>query len=225
MNRKIFAIITALIFGANVASAEESGVFFGLGAGYGDLKLESKASANGVSTKTEAKGGGVVYGAVLGYKQFFNPYVGLRYYVSADATHSKIKYKGQNIGREMIFVNYFANVDLLVNFIGGKEGDLGVFVGLGLGGNTLTGKGGKDVIDGLKAREYKPDSTSIGGVFNIGLRTNITKTHGLEFIAKVPVVPLILTDMTRTYPTGDTTATKVSIGPTYQLLVRYIASF
>ena len=224
MNRKIFAIITALIFGANVASAEESGVFFGLGAGYGDLKLESKASANGVSTKTEAKGGGVVYGAVLGYKQFFNPYVGLRYYVSADATHAKVKYQGQT-SREMIFINYFANVDLLVNFIGGKEGDLGVFVGLGLGGNTLTGKGGKDTIDALKALDLKPDSTSIGGVFNIGLRTNITKTHGLEFIAKVPVVPLILTDMTRTYPDGTTTETKVSIGPTYQLLVRYIASF
>lgn len=57
MNRKIFAIITALIFGVNVASAEESGVFFGLGAGYGDLKFETKASINGVSAKTEAKGG------------------------------------------------------------------------------------------------------------------------------------------------------------------------
>ncbi len=55
---KIFALITALVFGASVASAEESGVFFGLGVGYGDLKLESKVSLNGVSAKTEAKGGG-----------------------------------------------------------------------------------------------------------------------------------------------------------------------
>lgn len=55
---KIFALITALIFGASVASAEESGVFFGLGVGYGDLKLETKASVNGISSKTEAKGGG-----------------------------------------------------------------------------------------------------------------------------------------------------------------------
>ncbi len=176
-----------------------------------------------LAQKQRQKGGGVVYGAVLGYKQFFNPYVGLRYYVSADATHAKTKYQGDT-SREMIFINYFANVDFLVNFIGGKEGDLGLFVGLGLGGNTLTGKGGKDTIDALKALDLKPDSTSIGGVFNIGLRTNITQTHGLEFIAKVPVVPLILTDMTRTGG-NISTNTKVSIGPTYQLLVRYIASF
>lgn len=177
-----------------------------------------------LAQKQSKGGGGVVYGAVLGYKQFFNPYVGLRYYVNADATHAKTTYQGQT-SREIIFINYFANVDLLVNFIGGKDGDLGLFVGLGLGGNTITGKGGKDAMDALKALDLKPDSTSVGGVFNIGLRTSITKTHGLEFIAKVPVVPLILTDMTRKYPDGSTTETKVSVGPTYQLLVRYVVSF
>ena len=178
-----------------------------------------------LAQKSKARGGGVVYGAVLGYKQFFNPYVGLRYYVSADATHSKIKYKGHYIGREMIFVNYFANVDLLVNFIGGKDGDLGVFVGLGLGGNTLTGKGAKDITDDFKANyDDKLDTTNIGGVFNIGLRTSFSKTHGLEFIAKVPVVPLVMLDSTIT-GLGVTSNTKISIGPTYQLLVRYIVSF
>ena len=154
-----FAVIFTLIFGANVAFAEESGGFLGLGVGYSDLNLTVKgrydfdSTTSTESTKT-ATGEGVAYGAIIGYKQLFNPYVGLRYYVNVDAMHSKVEYNGAK-SREMIFLNYNANMDLLVNFLGNKDNDFGLFLGFGLGANTLLGKGAKDMTEDFKAKKSR----------------------------------------------------------------------
>ena len=187
-----FAVIFTLIFGANVAFAEESGGFLGLGVGYSDLNLTVKgrydfdSTTSTESTKT-ATGEGVAYGAIIGYKQLFNPYVGLRYYVNVDAMHSKVEYNGAK-SREMIFLNYNANMDLLVNFLGNKDNDFGLFLGFGLGANTLLGKGAKDMTEDFKAKnpDDKLETTSFGAVLNAGIRATLAQSHGIEVIAKNP---------------------------------------
>ena len=229
-----FAVISSLIFGANVAFAEESGGFLGLGVGYSDLNLTVKGrfdfDAKTTSSTSKATGEGVAYGAIIGYKQLFNPYVGLRYYVNVDAMHSKVEYNGAK-SREMIFLNYNANMDLLVNFLGNKDNDFGLFLGFGLGANTLLGKGAKDLTDDFKAKnkddinnkDEKLETTSFGAVLNAGLRVTIAQSHGLEVIAKV-VTPIVMIDKTTT-GLGVSMNTKITIGPTYQILARYVWNF
>ena len=226
-----FAVILSLIFGANVAFAEESGGFLGLGVGYSDLNLTVNAEVTEIATgtttsgKTESKGDGVAYGLIIGYKQLFNQYVGLRYYVNVDAMHSNNnKYNGVKFG-ELIFLNYNANMDLLVNFLGNKDNDFGLFLGFGLGANTLLGKGAKDMVDGFKAK-YPNDNletTSFGAVLNTGLRATIAQSHGIEVIAKV-VTPVKMLDKTLS-GVGQKRNTKITIGPTYQILARYVWNF
>ena len=200
----------------------------GLGVGYSDLNLTVKGrfdfDATTTSSTSKATGEGVAYGAIIGYKQLFNPYVGLRYYVNVDAMHSKVKYQG-NKSREMIFLNYNANKDLLVNFLGNKDNDFGLFLGFGLGANTLLGKGAKDLTDDFNAKnkDDKLETTSFGAVLNAGLRATIAQSHGIEVIAKV-LTPVVMIDKTTT-GLGVSMNTKITIGPTYQILARYVWNF
>ena len=94
---------------------------------------------DGATTKYNRNG--LNYGFVGGYKQFFTPHLGLRYYVNLDFHHSISKNEMLDDKKpDIIAINYDVNVDFLGNFIAEDGIDFGGFIGLGLGANTLTGK-------------------------------------------------------------------------------------
>ncbi len=195
--------------------AEESRGFVGLGVGYGgiaskiayyDLDMNEKYTRNGLS-----------YGFVVGYKQFFNEYVGLRYYANLDIYHNMSKAKGDTEVDKLIILNYGVNVDLLYNFVATEIADFGGFVGIGLGANTLTGKWTKDLKDEYKTMGYNaPTTTGFDVWLNVGLRTNIAKYHGIEVVAKVPFLPV---------PIDVQDDSEYTLGQEYSVLVRYAFSF
>ena len=88
-NKIALSLVVAGILGASSALAETDGAFVGLQAGYGGLKLkmESESNNGGVVEKDPSESisaGGFRYGFVAGYKQFFTPEFGARYYASFD---------------------------------------------------------------------------------------------------------------------------------------------
>ncbi len=201
--------------GANVALAEESGGFIGIGVGYGGivekmtehtLDIDDKYTSNGLS-----------YGFVVGYKQFFNDYVGFRYYANVDIYHNMSKTKGETEVYKIIVVNYGVNVDLLYDFVVTEIADFGGFIGIGLGANTLTGKYIKDLKDEHKRLWNETLTTTGFDVWlNVGLRTNIAKYHGIEVVARVPFLPV---------PMDVSDNLEHTLGQEYSIIARYTFSF
>ena len=188
--------------------------------------------------------GGINYGFVGGYKQFFTPYLGLRYYVNLDMHHNLKKtdqiettYSNinggweitneENLGKkryDITLINYGVNVDFLGNFVVTESVDFGGFVGLGIGANTLTGKFIKEFKDAFQSVGVKFSDTGFDAWLNVGLRTNIATYHGLELVARVPFMPVKMWDFT--YDNGtESGKEKMTFGQTFSILARYTFSF
>ena len=203
---KIAISLALLLGGANIALAEESGVFVGAEIGYGAGKFETKVTLPTGSDRLKYDGGGVKYGVVVGYKQFFTPYLGLRYYANVSIMHGNLEndaYAGTYWKQKVdgTLVNYGANVDFLANFVANETLDFGAFLGLGIGGNTWI----SDDLDDFEDREvaqvagafnqtWKLTRTGFDLSLNVGLRANIAKHHGVELVAKVPFLETTLLD-------------------------------
>lgn len=166
----------SLAFVPNLASAESSAPFVGVELGYG----EGRGNTDQVYLR------GVQYGITAGYKQFFMPYVGLRYYANFSVMHAPGGYDKD--GNEDItlknkttsLLNYGVNVDFLANFVAGEDFDFGAFVGVGVGAYTWlkTGYLENSQVDSSKL-------TALDVALNVGLRTNIAKNHGIEVLGRV----------------------------------------
>ena len=202
--------------------AEESGVFVGFGIGYGDAKMIFTKPEN---TTHKASANGVSYGFVAGYKQFFNEYLGLRYYANVDLTHAT--FNNVNIIEmrnkfSTILVNYGVNVDFLGNFVVTEIADFGGFIGLGIGSNTWSGKDIKDLKNELVADgdKFEFKDTSFDIALNVGLRTNIAKNHGLELAVRVPFLNTRLLNVS--FVGGSV---KYELGQNVSVLARYTFSF
>ena len=237
----------------NVAFAEKSGAFLGAEVGYGGASVEYKSSYTEQNLTTgeiygyapytlKYNGGGVKYGIIAGYKQFFTPYLGLRYYASLSAMHallsttsSGVSQQWKNVSATMI--NYGVNVDFLGNFIVQESLDFGGFVGLGLGGTSWVGKSIDDyqklVIDSYN-QGWGLSKNSFDVALNVGLRANIAKRHGVEIVARVPFLATKLFDKTyqgRFDNTGGgdsylyTQSEKTTIHHPYSITARYTFSF
>ena len=161
------AVVMAFLGLCNPMFAEKSGGFLGLEVGYGTMSVPiSSAITNNVGTNellVDLDGGGVDFGFVGGYKQFFNSYFGLRYYANVNVIMAKLKPKikkddsgegmfGGNGTRSATLINYALNIDMLINFIAresswNRVADFGAFVGIGLGGNNWSGKGLNEIDD------------------------------------------------------------------------------
>ena len=152
MKRLFF--VAFMLVGLEIVLAEESGGFVGVEVGYGEAEIviiDSSAPRNDSTRGVDFSGGGVAYGFTLGYKQFFTPYFGLRYYVNVNALHATLKPyttipKGMHFltnakKSSVMLLNYGANIDFLANVLAGESVDLGGFVGLGIGGDSWLGKG------------------------------------------------------------------------------------
>ena len=215
--------------GANIAFAEESGGFVGIGVGYGDTKMavETLYLDTNETENAKDKANGVSYGFVAGYKQFFNEYLGLRYYANLDLTHAV------EVGKfNTTLVNYGVNVDFLGNFVVTEIADFGGFIGLGIGGNTWTGKDIKDIKNSHKndmeldegGGTFKVKDTSFDVALNVGLRTNIAKYHGIELAVRVPFLKTRLFDVNFTID-GTKIGIKYDIWQNVRVLARYTFSF
>lgn len=243
--RKLVSIaVAAVLLSATSAFAEESGVFLGAEIGYGGEKHETKtagiiaqAFANGATSATlKHDGGGVKYGVVVGYKQFFTQYFGLRYYANVSIMHGNLKnddYIG-TIWKTRLngnLINYGANVDFLANFVANETLDFGAFIGLGIGGNTWSSKD----LDDFEDREVATVAQAVGQIWklsktsfdlslNVGLRTNIATHHGIELVAKVPFLETKLLDKSVSV-NGNSGSVKSTLTHTFSVTARYIFSF
>ena len=148
---------------ATCAVAEESGTFVGVQGGYGAVKFKAGEFA--------ITGNGFRYGAIAGYKQFFSPEFGVRYYGVFDNGTSSKKLDGGTAKFDTWNAN--ANVDALYNCVSSDSLDLGAFAGLSLGyANHKFKEDGAEAINGVDL-----------GV-NFGFRTNIAKQHGIELYSR-----------------------------------------
>lgn len=206
------AIVALLCF--NNANAEQSGGFLGLEAGYGTLNVPFDYSITTQKFSGNFSGGGVAFGFVGGYKQFFNPYFGLRYYANINVLmarlNSKVTQNQANLildagdNRSATLINYGADIDMLINFIvreRNRIADFGMFVGLGIGGNNWSGAAIDDIDNYVTKREqdlkamlngeglgWKASRNFFDLSLNVGLRTNIATNHGLEFAFRMPLL-------------------------------------
>ncbi|MCX2717197.1 outer membrane beta-barrel protein [Helicobacter sp. MIT 21-1697] len=196
----VLSSAVALALASSALVAEEDGVFVGVGVGYGGSQLKTGSEKTNLS--------GISYEIIAGYKQFFSPSFGLRYYANfayADAS------KKAKAGEEKIkgnVMDYGVNVDALYNFVTGST-DVGAFLGLGLGANTW---GGKTFKDG------KLDKTGLNLALNVGLRSVIAQNHGVEIAARVPFIATTLQKAATDEP-------KITGSHTYNVGVRYVFNF
>lgn len=246
MKRLLIVAVASLGF-CNVALAEQSAGFIGVEVGYGEIVVPFDYA---LSTGTEKiagdfSGGGVYFGFVGGYKQFFNPYFGLRYYANVNVFISKLKQKitaqtdiimdeGDNHTARL--VNYGVNIDMLVNFIASERNgiaDFGAFIGLGIGGNNWSGKA-IDIIDEyVKKREaalsqnlgWKSKRNFLDVGLNVGLRTNIALNHGLELAFRVPLLKNTFLDEQKSIGGNSATLKVATKTPSYNVTLRYMYSF
>ena len=151
------SLVLVGILGATSAVAEENGAFVGVQAGYG--KMEFKVG--GISGKITASG--ARYGLVAGYKQFFTPAFGVRYYALLDFG----QYEDDNGVAEPTY-NFNVNADALYNFLSNDALDFGAFAGLSLG----------------YANYYDSEVSGFDLGLNFGLRANIAANHGVELYSR-----------------------------------------
>ena len=198
----IISSTLALALASSTLVAEESSGFVGVGVGYGGSQLKAGSEKQNLS--------GISYEVIAGYKQFFTPSFGLRYYINFAYADASGKVKGTSEKIKGNVMDYGVNVDALYNFITGGNTDFGAFLGLGLGANSWGGKTFKD---------DKMDKTGLNLALNVGLRTEIAKAHGIEIAARVP---FIATTLQKADAAGNP---KVTASHTYNVGVRYIFSF
>ncbi|MGX2973297.1 outer membrane beta-barrel protein [Helicobacter sp. T3_23-1059] len=232
LSKMVTSVAVASVL-ANGVFAEESGVFVGLEAGASIMNTKSETT----DFKDSKYGFGGNYGFIVGYKQFFNPHIGLRYYaninymqadvyasIAPDISQDGIIYNTSRADTiNFMLVNYAVNVDFLGNFIAKENVDFGGFVGIGLGGNTYlldqnivskTSETQRKIIAGQVA------ITTFNAALNIGLRSNIFKNHGIELVAKVPFIGQKFVDTTR----ADGAPLKMT-RTYYSVALRYTYSF
>ena len=209
-----YLAIASVLATISVANAEKSGAFVGLEAGVSIFNLASQTS----DLKDSKFGIGGSYGVIAGYKQFFTPYLGLRYYANLNYAHGSATTPTIDAGGNNIFtatssvnayhqnylLNYGVNVDFLANFVSKEiesfgSFDFGGFVGVGLGGNTYL----SDLtlvsqsFDGSDSKSLSPqETTKFNVALNVGLRANMAENHGVELVARVPFIKAKMIDDT-----------------------------
>ncbi len=228
-NKIALSLVVAGILGASSALAETDGAFVGLQAGYGGLKFkreyenkDADVSNNESGSESIISAGGFRYGFVAGYKQFFTPEFGARYYASFDlGTDYKKDQTYADDYKNTIKMNSYnitANADALYNFISSNDLDLGAFLGLSLGYAHHTVKV-EPATEGVP--DIKPSGFDLG--INFGVRTNIAQNHGIELYSRFGVLQQ-KKELKETWDGGSYTQTFKAQQP-YQVGLRYTFSF
>lgn len=208
----LFRICVLCLFLGVLANAQENnGVFLGFEAGAGEQKLTT--DGNGIAYTI--KGSAIVFGGKLGYKHLFIDIIGIRAYVGADYGETRVRFAD---GQSGVFsgITYTVNLDVLLNFYNSENVALGVFAGLGIGGQTAED-------DNFLYNDKVRTITNFYSDVKLGLRVNATKNHEIEFIAKIP-----LNNATKTF--NETIGTqkidiKAKYRQNYKVLLGYNFAF
>ena len=217
--KRFVALLFALLFSTNLAFAEVSGGFIGFGVGMGTNYAKIINNWNMYSLNHTFGGMKGSYGFVLGYKQFFTRYVGLRYYASVDTTYGSTDTFGGSGKFKIHAIAYAANIDFIGNFVSTKSVDFGAFVGFGFGAMSWRSK--------MLQSEYattigkSPNSTGFDIPINAGLRVNFAHYHGIELALRWHFLTTRFID----YYESETMRWRFDLGQTYNALLRYTASF
>ena len=228
---------------------ENDGGFVGVDLGYSMIAWQSdygQYDKNATPNYTESLRNknifGVSYGLIIGYKQFFNEYIGARYYARFGANHGALK---QDSFSQMDLIDYSANVDFLANVYANEMLSFGLFVGLGIGGNTIVGKYVSDTKRKLRdivandtnlsqrGINIKTHTTHFDFAINAGFRLNVGANHGVELAARVPLLPKSVYNYA--IALVDTTNNQAEIAyskslynevkPNHSIMIRYVFSF
>ena len=190
------------------------------------LKMESEYNDGAGFVEKDSNSisaGGFRYGFVAGYKQFFTPEFGARYYASFDlGTDYKKDQTDADGYKTTIKVNSYnitANADALYNFISSNDLDLGAFLGLSLGYAHHTVKM-EPATEGMP--DIKPSGFDLG--INFGLRTNIAQNHGIELYSRFGVLQQ-KKELKNTYEGGYSDTQTYKAQQPYQVGLRYTFSF
>ncbi|RDU65084.1 outer membrane beta-barrel protein [Helicobacter sp. MIT 14-3879] len=170
----------------NNNTREKNGIFIGFEIGNGEtmFKQDFASVGNTYYYGIDMKISSNLYGGKVGYKYFFNDYVGIRGYFNLDYQGALYKLKGSvgsnsqssNVYTDLL--NFGINADVLVNFYNTNFLNVGLFAGLGIGG----------VKSEVQIDANKDDMIAFDTNFKVGLRLNIEQNHGVEFVAKIPMI-------------------------------------
>lgn len=183
----------------SVANAEKSGLFAGI-----DIGTNLSQRANSTSNKFLGS-----IGTIIGYKQFFTPRIGLRYYGNLNVI--LLENNPSQVSKNFLTsINTSMNIDLLANVISTKNVDFGGFVGFRFGGNILIKKMSVDFIGSFDPDSYVEQIIyyNLGQIvipvpiiyisdieldanfeiaFSAGLRLNLEKQDACEFFYAMPL--------------------------------------
>lgn len=233
-SKKYFNRFCALAFAFSVfcgsaCFAEVSGGFFGAHYGYSEFRQVSSGTFGLGGTPiatgaTRIKADSFSTGVSLGYKHFFNPYVGLRLYGEIGVYVPEFRFEGEV--EDATIVSYGANLDLLVNFIAKPQIDFGIFIGGGVGGQTYISKDieqlKKDITEyGLG---FKIKDTSLDAALNAGVRFHFARRHGIELGSRVPFLPAVVLNENLNQA-GASINLKIEYVHIYNVFVRYTFRF
>ncbi len=208
MNNLFRICVICAFFGVAVNAQENNGVFVGLEIGASEQQIKLK-NPNGNESTTENTA--ATFGAKVGYKHFFLEWIGIRGYAGIDYTQSRVHSANNTSWSTGVFANltYSANIDALLNFYNSENVAFGAFVGLGIGGQTSWD------MNLLFSDKYR-SMTDLYSDVKLGLRVNVARNHGMEFIAKIP-----LNSAKETFEYGI----EASYKQNYQVLLGYNFSF
>lgn len=191
MKRIMRCILVLVIAGINCVSAQEkwenNGFFVGLGIGVGEGGALINSSLGNAKTSQVI----INYDAKVGYKYFFNEWVGLRSYFNIGNFNTKNKVASDPAIAAVIteqdfnihIVNYNINVDLLVNFYNTETYNIGFLGGVGFGGS--------DVIFYDKFLGRK-NSNNAQVDIKTGVRLTSQKNNSIELIATIPMLKQVM---------------------------------
>ncbi|PAF41732.1 outer membrane beta-barrel protein [Helicobacter sp. 11S03491-1] len=181
----------ALSLGASTALAEntnvrdQSGIFAGLeigsSLGYGS---SSTREVNGVAfteTFTSGVNSNMLYGARIGYQQYFNAYNGLRLYGTFDYSNFSPPLNPKVTAN---FFKYGVSLDYLINF-SDTQNPWGIFVGAGY--QWVQSKSFVDEKKIPKDIHETKKITQDGIIINAGISKIINNHNRLELGVKVPL--------------------------------------
>lgn len=203
MKNLILRFVFIGILGASSLLAEESGWFAGAQFSSGSVELEyeycqaSSGTKECLADSQEQPFEGYQWGLLGGYKQFFTPKFGLRYYASFNVGKN-YSYDGTAYNSNdrsdvrTTFTNkldeytFHLHIDALYNFITSERSDFGVFAGVGLGYAfyKYTMKEGTNQNFGEQGYKQIDTARDFDISIFLGLRVNLAKRHGIELYSR-----------------------------------------
>ncbi|PAF50488.1 outer membrane beta-barrel protein [Helicobacter sp. 13S00477-4] len=177
----VISLSTSSVLAYDMSAKEKSGLFVGaevgFSLGYGsfsDKEIDSKTSKTEVTTN-------MLYGAKLGYQQYFNAYNGLRVYGTFDYTNFTVAASDPVSNWDSF--KYSADIDYLLNF-SDSDSPWGFFVGAGY--QWVQAKGLSDLKKASKGNSTGKVMDN-GFVINAGFSKIISNHNRLELGVKVPL--------------------------------------